>query len=154
MVNKDINKRIEFDLFSKKHEPGALPNHLILINNFIPIPGKFCTTYDIDDGMVTIYENFKAFRASKVLARIQLKMCYTPFIDILRRQSTEPNAEKAFFIESLEEKSQKDLSDYVKNNHSMIDLMSYNVLYGMSLIDFILRDKDSYGSFLQKLDLI
>jgi hypothetical protein len=70
-------------------------------------------------------------------------MCYTPFIDILHRQSTEANAEKAFFIESLEGKSQMNLSDYVKNNQSMSDLMSYNVLYGMSLIDFILRDKDS-----------
>ena len=116
MVNKDINKRIEFDLFSKKQEPAAFPYHLILINNFMPIPGKFCATYDIDDGMVTIFENFKAFRASKVLARIQLKICYTPFIDILHTQSTEVNAEKAFFILSVEGKSQKDLSDYVKNN--------------------------------------
>ena len=106
LVNEEINKRIEIDLFPKKQEPGAFPSHLILINNFIPIPGKFCTTYDVDDGLVTIYENFKAYRASKVLARIQLKMSYTPFIDILYRQSTEANAEKAFFIESLEGKSQ------------------------------------------------
>jgi len=34
------------------------------------MPGNFCTTYDIDEGLVTIFENFKAFRASKVLARI------------------------------------------------------------------------------------
>jgi hypothetical protein len=64
-------------------EPGALPGHLILINNFIPLPGKFCTTYDIDEDLVTIYENFKAFRASKVLGRIKLQRYYTPFIDIL-----------------------------------------------------------------------
>ena len=57
LVIGEINKRIEFDLFSKKKEPGALPQHLILINNFIPMPGKFCTTYDIDEGMVSIYEN-------------------------------------------------------------------------------------------------
>jgi hypothetical protein len=36
----------------------------------------------------------------------------------------------------------------------MSDLMSYNVLYGMPLLDFILRDKDACASFLQKLDLI
>jgi hypothetical protein len=62
--NKNVNKLIEFDLFSNKKEPGELPQHLILIKNFIPIPGKFCTTYDIDEGLVTIYENFKAFRTS------------------------------------------------------------------------------------------
>jgi hypothetical protein len=28
----------------------------------------------------------------------------------------------------------------VKNNESIADLMSFNVLYGMSLVDFILRD--------------
>jgi hypothetical protein len=36
----------------------------------------------------------------------------------------------------------------------MLELMFYNVLYGISLLDFILRDKDACGSFLQKLDLI
>jgi hypothetical protein len=75
-----------------KKEPGALPHHLILINNFIPIPGTFCTTYDIDEGLVTIYENFKAATASKVLAKIQLKMCYAPFIDILQKWSMVENA--------------------------------------------------------------
>jgi hypothetical protein len=85
LVNEEKDRRIEFDLFSEKMEPGALPHHLILINNFIPIPAKFCTTYDIDEGSVTIYENFKAFRASKVLAKIQLKMCNAPFIDILHK---------------------------------------------------------------------
>ena len=69
LVNREKDKRIEFDLFSEKKEPGALPRYLILINNFIPIPGKFCTTYVIDEGSVTIYENFKAFRASKILAK-------------------------------------------------------------------------------------
>jgi hypothetical protein len=64
LVNKKINKLIELNLFSKNKEAGALPQHLILINNFIPIPGKFCTTYEIDEGLVTIYEHFKAFRAS------------------------------------------------------------------------------------------
>jgi hypothetical protein len=62
LFNEKNDKRIEFDLFSEKKKPGALPRHLILINNFIP--AKFCTTYDIDEGSVTIYENFKAFRAS------------------------------------------------------------------------------------------
>jgi hypothetical protein len=64
-------------------EPGALPGHLILINNFIPLPGKFCTTYDIDEDLVTIYENFKAFRLSKVLGRIKLQRYFTPFNGIL-----------------------------------------------------------------------
>jgi hypothetical protein len=64
-------------------EPAALPGHLILINNFLSFPGKFCTTYDIDEDMVTIYENFMAFRASKVLGRIKLQRYYTPFIEIL-----------------------------------------------------------------------
>jgi hypothetical protein len=118
------------------------------------MPGKFCTSYDIDEGLVTIYENFKAFRASKVLGRIQLKMNYAPFIDILHKQSKEVNLEKAFFIQDLEGNSQKDLSDYVKNIQSVSDLMSYNVLYGMTLLDFILRDTDACTSFLQKLDLI
>jgi hypothetical protein len=36
----------------------------------------------------------------------------------------------------------------------MSELMSYNVLYGTSLLDLILRDKDASGSFFQKLDLI
>ena len=154
MVNKRINKRIEFDLFSKIKKPGSLPQHLILINNFIPMPSKFCTSYDIDEGLVTIYENFKAFRASKVLGRIQLKMNYAPFIDILLKQSKEANSEKAFFIQDLEGNSQKDLSEYVKNIQSVSDLMSYNVLFGMTLLDFILRDTDACTSFLQKLDLI
>jgi hypothetical protein len=70
LVNGNNQKRIEFDLFSKKKEPGALPLHLIFINYFIPMTGKFCTTYDIDEGLVTIYENFKDFRASKVLGKI------------------------------------------------------------------------------------
>ena len=70
MANELCQYLIEFDLFSKKKEPGALPLHLIFINNFIPIPGKFCTAYDIDEGHVTIFENFKAFRASKALAKI------------------------------------------------------------------------------------
>ena len=153
-INKKIDKLIEFDLFSNKKEPGALPQHLILINKFIPIPGKYCTTYDIDEGLVTIYENFKAFRTTKVLARIQLKMCYAPFIDILHRQSKEANSEQAFFVQDLDGNLQKDLSDYVKNNQSMLDLMSYNVLYGMSLLELILRDKDACTSFLQKLDLL
>jgi hypothetical protein len=68
LVNDASQKWIEFDLFSKKKVPGALPLHLILINDFIPMPAKFCTTFDIDEDQVTIYENFKAFRASKVLA--------------------------------------------------------------------------------------
>ena len=88
------------------------------------------------------------------MGRIQLKMSYSPFIDILHRQEKEAILEKAFFIQNLEGNSQKDLSGYVKNNQSMLDLMSYNVLYGMSLLDFILRDKDASASFLQKLDLI
>jgi hypothetical protein len=62
------------------------------------MPGNFCTTYDIDEGLVTIYENFKAFRTSKVLGRIKLKMSFAPFIDILHRQSREANADVAFFI--------------------------------------------------------
>ena len=66
----------------------------------------------------------------------------------------EENTEKAFFIKDLEGNSQKDLSNYVKNIQSMSELMSYNVLYGLSLLDFILRDKDACASFLQKLDLI
>ena len=70
LVNDGSQKHIEFDLFSVKKEPGTLPLNLILINNFIPMSGNFCTTYDIDEGVVTIYENFKAFRASKVLSRI------------------------------------------------------------------------------------
>ena len=118
------------------------------------MPGKFCTTYDIDESQVTIYENFKAFRASKVLGRIQLQMYYTPFIDILYKQSKESDAEKAFDIQDLEGKSQLQLGDYVKNIQSMLELTSYNVLYGVSLLDFILRDKDAYAFFLQKLDLI
>jgi hypothetical protein len=83
LVNKKNEERIQLDLFSKMKEPGALPQHLILINNFIPMKGKFCTTYEIDEGLVTIYENFKAFRSSKALAKIKLEMCYTPFIEIL-----------------------------------------------------------------------
>jgi hypothetical protein len=70
LVDTKSERRIEFDLFSKKKEPGAIPVHLIFINNFLSIRGKFCTTYDIDEGLVTIYENFKAFRASKALGRI------------------------------------------------------------------------------------
>jgi hypothetical protein len=54
----------------------------------------------------------------------------------------------------LEGKSQLQLGDYVKNIQSMLDLMSYNVLYGLSLLDLILRDLDAYAFFLQKLDLI
>ena len=67
-------------------------------------------------------------------------MCYTPFIDILLKQSKEADAEKAFDIHDMEGRSQLQLGDYVKNIQSMIDLMSYNVLYSMSLLDFILRD--------------
>jgi hypothetical protein len=104
------------------------------------MPGKFCTTYDIDESKVTIYENFKAFRASKVLGRIKLQMSYTPFIDILYKQSKEADPEKAFDIQDLEGKSQLQLGDYVKNIQSMSELMCYNVLYGVSLLDFILRD--------------
>lgn len=67
-------------------------------------------------------------------------MCYTPFIDILNKQSKEADAEKAFDIQDLEGKSQLQLGDYVKNIQSMLELMSYNVLYGVTLLDFILRD--------------
>ena len=67
-------------------------------------------------------------------------MCYTPFIDILYKQSKEADAEKAFDIQDLEGKSQLQLGDYVKNIQSMLELMSFNVLYGVSLLDFILRD--------------
>ena len=67
-------------------------------------------------------------------------MCYTSFIEILHKQSNEPDAEKAFVIQDLEGNSQKHLGDYVKNNDSMLGIMSYNVLYGITLIDFILRD--------------
>ena len=45
--------------------------------------GKFCTTYDIDEGLVTFYQSYIAFKASKVLGKIYLKMCFKPFIDIL-----------------------------------------------------------------------
>ena len=67
-------------------------------------------------------------------------MAYSPFIDILYKQSKELDGEQAFLIEGLEGNSQKHLVDYVKYNESMADLMSFNVLYGMSLVDFILRD--------------
>jgi hypothetical protein len=66
----------------------------------------------------------------------------------------EENAEKAFFIKDLEGNSQKDLSNYVKNIQSMSELMSYNGLYGTSVLDLILRDIDGSSSFFQKLDLI
>jgi len=36
----------------------------------------------------------------------------------------------------------------------MSDLTSFNILYGMSMLDFILRDKDATATLLQKLDLI
>jgi hypothetical protein len=72
MVSNNIDKRIEFDLFSKKQEPGVLPLHLILINDYIPMKGKFCTTFNLDEGIITIYENFKAFNNGKILARIKL----------------------------------------------------------------------------------
>ena len=42
----------------------------------------------------------------------------------------------------------------MKNIKSIFDFFSFNVLYGMTLLDFILRDKDASASFLQKLDLI
>jgi hypothetical protein len=47
------------------------------------LPGKICTTYDIDEDMVTIYENFKAFRVSKILGRIKLQRYFSPFNGIL-----------------------------------------------------------------------
>ena len=55
LINYETNKIREFDLFNKKKEQGALPIHLMLINDYIPMPGQFCTTYDIDDNVVTIY---------------------------------------------------------------------------------------------------
>jgi hypothetical protein len=67
-------------------------------------------------------------------------MCYSQFIDILHKQSKEADGEKAFDIQDLEGKSQLQLGDYVKNIQSMLDLMSYNVLYGVTLLDLILRD--------------
>jgi len=67
-------------------------------------------------------------------------MCYTPFIDTLLKQSKEADAEKAFDIHDMEGRSQLQLGDYVKNIQSMMELMSYNVLYGMTVLDFILRD--------------
>ena len=66
-------------------------------------------------------------------------MVYSPFIDILHKKSKEPDGEQAFLIQGLEGNSQRHLVDYVKNNE-IEDLMSFNVLYGMSLVDFILRD--------------
>jgi hypothetical protein len=67
-------------------------------------------------------------------------MCFTPFIDLLHKQSKEADREKAFDIQDLEGKSQLQLGDYVKNIQSMLQLMSFNVLYGVTLLDFILRD--------------
>ena len=42
----------------------------------------------------------------------------------------------------------------MKNIQSMVDLMSFNVLYGIALFDFMMRDQDAKAYFLQKLDLI
>jgi hypothetical protein len=67
-------------------------------------------------------------------------MCYTPFIDILLRQLEEPDSEKVLDVQDLEGRSQLQLGDYVKNIQSITELMSYNVLYGMMLLDLILRD--------------
>ena len=84
MINGTSKKCITFDLFSgDKSLPGALPLHLIFINKNLPLPGEFCTTYDFTKGIVSIYENFKDFRASKLLGKIKINFCYTPFIDIL-----------------------------------------------------------------------
>ena len=82
---KNINNQmtIELDLFSKQTDPGSLPIHLILINDHLPIPGEFCTTFDIDEKVICIHENFKAYKASKVQARIQLTTNFSPFIDLL-----------------------------------------------------------------------
>ena len=67
-------------------------------------------------------------------------MSYTPFIDILQKQSKEADAEQAFEIKGLDGNSQVQLGDYVRNIQSMLDLISYNVLYGLTVLDFILRD--------------
>ena len=40
----------------------------------------------------------------------------------------------------MEGRSQLQLGDYVKNIPSIKELMSYNVLYGLTLLDIILRD--------------
>ena len=67
-------------------------------------------------------------------------MTYSPFIDILQKQSQEADPEQAFEIKGLDGNSQVQLGDYVRNIQSMLDLISYNVLYGLTVLDFILRD--------------
>jgi hypothetical protein len=57
-------------------------------------------------------------------------------------------------IPDLEGKTQVQLAEYVKNTASMQDLMAYNALFGMSILNFIMRDADARRFFLQKLDLI
>ena len=47
------------------------------------MPGKFCTSYDFEKGLISVYEDFKAFKNNKVIGRIKIDYCYTPFIDLL-----------------------------------------------------------------------
>lgn len=46
------------------------------------------------------------------------------------------------------------MGDFVKNNLSVSDITSYNALFGMSLVDLVMRLPEARGWFLSKLNLI
>jgi hypothetical protein len=67
---------VKIDLLDDIKGSGSLPAHLILINKYLPIPGKFMTTYDIDQGILRIFDDYESYRAERVKSKILIKTCY------------------------------------------------------------------------------
>jgi hypothetical protein len=117
---------IKFDILSKASDlnsktfkpevPGALPEHILFINSYLPSPfiGDFCTLLDLDENFISIFDDYQTFKDNKIRSKIYLKNTFTPYISLMHERKKEKDEKKAKKVQDLEGKTHAHLADYVK----------------------------------------
>ena len=76
LINHEKFESIRIDMLDDIRGPGSLPAHLIFINQHLPIQGNFVTTYDIDHGVLSIFDDCDSFKAGRVKSRVKINTFY------------------------------------------------------------------------------
>lgn len=86
--------------------------------------------------------------------KIKIQNKCTPFIGLLKKLIDSRDIKQVYNSADLFGNSLDFLADYLKSSQKIHDILAYNSLYGSSLFEIILREKNSREVLLQKLDLI
>ena len=117
MTNHKKYETQKIDLLDNIKGPGSLPVHLIFINKYLPIPGKFVTTFDIDQGILSIFDDYESYSAGRVKSKILIKTCYQSFIGISTQIDIDKIDPMISHIKDLEGRTLLQLAEYVRNSN-------------------------------------